>query len=309
MIRALIFFLLAHSPAFALDLVPPGAVLAAQSQSAADSVRLPVEPWNAAVSPPQEEGSIRKSAYRIANSSVTTLQLMAPLRVVLELAGYETVFSCADAACGGFDFRFQLDLLPAPDMHVDLGNYRYVLMQNPAGEPHSVSIVTSTSSSEGFVHVTEVSKTQQTAVQTTPQPQANTPTLVAPVQDTSGLIEALLANGSAVLADLEFKTGSAELDGGPYQTLAILADWLNQTPNARIVLVGHSDAVGSLEANAALSRRRAASVLAQLTDTLGVRQAQVASAGAGALSPLASNLSDAGRALNRRVEVVLLSLE
>ena len=79
--------------------------------------------------------------------------------------------------------------------------------------------------------------------------------------------------------------------------------------NADVLLVGHTDAAGGLEANIALSRRRAASVVAHLVGELGVSRAQVSAEGVGYLVPRASNLTDQGRAENRRVEVVLTSTQ
>jgi hypothetical protein len=48
---------------------------------------------------------------------------MAALRATAEAEGWQIVFACADAACGGFDFRFALDLIPEPDMHVNLADF------------------------------------------------------------------------------------------------------------------------------------------------------------------------------------------
>ena len=60
-----------------------------------------------------------------------------------------------------------------------------------------------------------------------------------------------------ILGDLEFESGSANLGPGPFLSLTKLADYLNTTPDARIVLVGHTDAVGSLAGNMDLSAKRA----------------------------------------------------
>ena len=290
-------------PGTAAEIGLTGGTITAQDESPSDSVRLPREAWRETASPSQVEGAIRRTAYS-GDANLTTLQLLEPSRTALEAEGYEVMFTCADAACGGFDFRFQLDLLPAPEMHVDLGNYRYLLMEKPGAEPHTVSFVASSSTTAGFLHVTEVFTSRNEA--TDPAEPIETPVSQTPTN--TDLIDTLLTDGHAILADLEFATGSSELGPGPYPSLVALADWLEKTPTARVVLVGHTDAVGSLEANAALSNRRAASVLARLT-SLGVRAGQLQSAGAGALSPVTNNLTDTGRAENRRVEVVLLSLQ
>ena len=74
-------------------------------------------------------------------------------------------------------------------------------------------------------------------------------------------------------------------------------------------MVGHTDAVGGLDGNVALSRRRASSVRDRLVGKYGVAGAQVTSDGVGFLSPRATNLTEAGRERNRRVEVILTSTE
>lgn len=287
------------SAAIADDFVLPGAVETARSESPADSVRLPRAPWSPEVVAPEVEGAIIRSVQQVANPTMTTLQLIEPLRARLIENGYREVFTCADKGCGGFDFRFDLDLLPAPAMFVDLGNYRYLLVEHESHAPSKVSIVASTSSSAAYVHVTEVYEVALFQFPIVPESAPQAEDIAA------DLVEA----GHVVLPDLEFGTGSSELSTGQYPSLQSLASWLKQTPGARIVLVGHTDAIGSLEANTALSQRRANSVRDRLIAEYAIEPGQLAADGAGALAPVASNLTSEGRAANRRVEVVLLSIE
>ena len=173
-------------------------------------------------------------------------------------------------------------------------------------EPHTVSVVTSRSAEAGFIHVTEVGEAEPAE----PEP---VQTVVAAAPRVGGaLIDRLVAEGHAVLENLDFETGAAELRPGPDEALPgleALGAWLVATPGARVLLVGHTDAVGSLEANTALSLRRARAVADKLVNGYGAAPAQVEAEGAGFLAPRASNLSETGRAENRRVEVVLLSVE
>jgi outer membrane protein OmpA-like peptidoglycan-associated protein len=67
-------------------------------------------------------------------------------------------------------------------------------------------------------------------------------------------------------------------------------------------VVGHTDSIGSESYNQALSERRAASVVSYLTRQ-GVSSAHLSSSGRGEYEPRESNVTEAGRALNRRVEV------
>ena len=139
---------------------------------------------------------------------------------------------------------------------------------------------------------------------------ADTVAQSAPVNPSSDSIAGSLAQlGRAVLHDLTFETGSASLGAGPFASLAALADYLIADPARRVALVGHTDAVGALEKNVALSKRRAAAVLERLVSTHGVPRSQIEAEGMGYLSPIAPNQTSEGREANRRVEVILLNTE
>ena len=70
------------------------------------------------------------------------------------------------------------------------------------------------------------------------------------------------------------------------------------------MLVGHTDAEGSLEANRALSERRALAVVERLVASHGIAPERLRAEGVGYLVPRAPNTTEEGRARNRRVEVV-----
>ena len=138
---------------------------------------------------------------------------------------------------------------------------------------------------------------------------ATAPVIAPRELEGSSLAETLDRNGRAILADLSFATGSAELDAVPFASLEMLADYLAAHPDRKITLVGHTDTAGSLEANIDLSRARARSVKDRLVNVFGIPAAQLDADGVGYLMPLASNLTDDGRATNRRVEAVLTVIE
>ncbi len=308
---ALLICLVISAPASALELALPGAVTVAVETSDASSARLPEVPWSPGTVVPGTEGAIRKTVLRLPDVQWTTLQLVAPLRARLEEAGYVQVFSCADEECGGFDFRFQLDLIDEPEMYVDLGNYRYVLMRHPSKEPHSVALVASPTTSAGNVHITEAfgARLPGEGPETDDAAPKKGDDADLATQVPGTLATSLLGRGHVVLDSLEFGSGSADLGNGPYPVLAELAAWLLDNPSARIVLVGHTDAKGSLETNTTLSRRRAEAVADRLINAFGIDPRQLEAAGAGYLSPIESNLTEAGRTANRRVEAVLVSVE
>ena len=112
--------------------------------------------------------------------------------------------------------------------------------------------------------------------------------------------------GAVTLEGLDFTSGSTNLGEGPFSILSELADYLRQNPNTKIVLVGHSDAVGGLEGNIAISKQRAEEVRQRLISKYGIQKSRITAEGIAYLSPRASNQTPEGREQNRRVEAVVL---
>jgi outer membrane protein OmpA-like peptidoglycan-associated protein len=88
--------------------------------------------------------------------------------------------------------------------------------------------------------------------------------------------------------------------------LANLASSLGKYPETDLLIVGNTDALGSSEYNQDLSLRRANSASRYLT-MKGIGVARLRTAGRGELEPLATNDTEAGRQLNRRIEVAIFS--
>lgn len=246
------------------------------------------------------EGDVRHRSWKVGNGGLTTLQLIAPLRDQLKANGFELVFECETRACGGFDFRYLIRILPEPYMHVNLGDYRYLSARKMTdGGPEHASLMVSRSANAGFVQLTSVDSTGSASGKLA----AEALPAAVPIGDNLGSL--LESSGHAVLYGLEFKAGSAELEGDSFGSLANLANYLNARPDRKAILVGHTDAEGSFYMNIDLSKRRAASVLERLVSRYGVNRVQLASDGVGYLSPRASNLTPEGRKQNRRVEAIL----
>jgi outer membrane protein OmpA-like peptidoglycan-associated protein len=87
-----------------------------------------------------------------------------------------------------------------------------------------------------------------------------------------------------------------------------LAASLNKYPNTDLLIVGHTDAVGTTEYNQGLSQRRAASASSFLASQ-GVSSARLRSVGRGETEPIATNDTEGGRQLNRRVEIAIVANE
>ncbi|MEY8143767.1 OmpA family protein [Falsihalocynthiibacter sp. CO-5D18] len=299
----------AFPPAQAMDLhLPFGASLATETVEEFASYALPISGWKKGrFESIWAEGSFTQQAWRVSASDKTTLQLLAPLREQLIEAGYDVIFECDAASCGGFDFRFETEILPEPNMHIDLGDFRFLSAQRMGEDkPEYTSLVVSKSSTTGYIQVTNLGRVD---TQPTPLTTSTKGVQIPGALDPGSLSYTLENKGSFVLDDLEFATGSSALSGEDFATVAALADYLNNNPERKTALVGHTDSEGSLSGNVALSKKRAASVVKLLTGKHGVSKTQVTAEGMGFLSPRASNLTEEGRTFNRRVEVILTSTQ
>ncbi|MBV1868192.1 MAG: OmpA family protein [Marinosulfonomonas sp.] len=289
---------------------PAGAIKTLDTEEPIASVAIATSVFaNGGVAKEIAEGAVTVRAWKIPDSDLSTLRMISLLRDQLIELGFKTLVSCDTNDCGGFDFRYSIDLLPEPDMHVDLGDYRYLAMRRDLADSKTefVSLMVSRSVGTGFIQLTHVGQRDDLA------------TSIAPTQNTQiqqvesggarflGLGELLVSVGRAPLDDLSFQTGSSRLGDSVFASLTELAQFLNANPEKTVALVGHTDAEGSLEANIALSKKRATAVLRRLVADYGVPQGQLEAAGVGYLSPRSSNLTDEGRKKNRRVEVILTS--
>ena len=301
-----------------LDLaLPQGAAVSAARELPGTSLEFPLGPWHdGAISARHIEGYRTDTAWRLRANQTTSLQIMAPLREQLGVAGFGFLFECETETCGGFDFRYAIDILPEPEMHVDLGDFRYLAARK--GDIF-VGLMVSRSSESGFVHLTTLQaqkvepaelRNDLSAPSRTAPVTAQTGTALPPVSGgAESLAQQLESGGHMPLEDLMFESGQATLNGTDIASLQALTAYLQANPQARIALVGHTDSEGSLEGNIALSKRRAEAVRDTLISDYGAPAEQITAEGAGWLAPRASNLTPEGRDQNRRVEVVLTSTQ
>ncbi len=308
MIKHLVLFasLTAAFPAVAATLdLPANARVAVQSTAAASDLAIPVGAWTDGALPTlRTAGTVHKSAWHFDTPHLTTGQILAPLRDQLIAEGFDILMDCNTDDCGGFDFRFNAEVLDEPDMHINLGDFRALAAQRGTGnDAETIYLIASKSVTMGFLQWMSVTPDGADA---TAEVVVSTKTPAIAYDDFGQEIE---TNGHAILADLEFQTGSSALGDQDFDSLGQLADYLNANPTRRVALVGHTDAEGSLAGNIGLSKKRAQSVARRLTQVHGVASAQLEAEGMGYLSPRASNLTDEGRAQNRRVEVILTSTQ
>jgi OmpA-OmpF porin, OOP family len=243
------------------------------------------------------EGRVEKRSWRVGVGAGTTLQVLAPLRTQLKEAGYDILLDCAARACGGFDFRFETEVIPAPDMYVAVRDYRFL---SATKGDQALSLLVSRQSPDAYIQIIRVSPGSQEVAPIVTQAGAAVPT----DQSFSDLLK---QDGHAVLDGLEFKEGANTLQEEEAPGLQRLVDTLEADPDLRVILVGHTDNVGALEANIKLGKARAQAVRDLLVERYGIASDRVQAEGMGYLAPITTNDTAEGRDINRRVEVVTLS--
>jgi outer membrane protein OmpA-like peptidoglycan-associated protein len=124
------------------------------------------------------------------------------------------------------------------------------------------------------------------------------------VANAAALADGLKTTGHVSVEGIYFDTGKAEIKPESAKAIGEIAKMLAAEPALKVYVVGHTDNVGALEANMKLSQDRAAAVMQALVTTHGIAAVRLKAFGAGPYAPVSSNDSDAGRAKNRRVELV-----
>ncbi len=291
---------------------PASAILISDRTLTDDSYDVPIAPWSPDGLPVTSvEGDVSRQIWRIPVARLATLQILAPLREQLVERGFDILFECRSETCGGFDFRFAADIEPAPDMLIDLADFRYLAA---ADGDTQVALYVSRTNGAGYVQSVTISGGSPVdaiptpAAEQPPAPQVMTPQ-IQPVTHPDDLATALETAGHTILSDVIFDPGTTNLGADDYRSLAELAAYLRSHTNRQIAVVGHTDSSGSLEVNIAVSRRRAEAVRDRLIGAYGVSADQVIAGGMGFLAPVASNLTSEGREANRRVEAVLISTQ
>lgn len=107
------------------------------------------------------------------------------------------------------------------------------------------------------------------------------------------------------ILDIQFEIDQDEIQREELERLKVLGTFLKKYPDTTAVIEGHSDNIGDRGRNLKLSQRRAESVVAYLTDTFAIAPRRLQAIGYGDTRPLASNDSEIGKRLNRRIGAVI----
>jgi outer membrane protein OmpA-like peptidoglycan-associated protein len=124
------------------------------------------------------------------------------------------------------------------------------------------------------------------------------------IADAAQMARDIHETGKVALYGIYFDSDKSEIKAESEPALLEIVKFLRENPAMKIYVVGHTDSDGSLEHNRRLSEARARSVVQELTVKHGIAAARLDGYGVGPLCPVRSNKSEAGKARNRRVELV-----
>ena len=117
----------------------------------------------------------------------------------------------------------------------------------------------------------------------------------------------LIETGSFTTNEILFDTNKATIKASSKKVLDELGKALNENPNVKISITGHTDADGKNTENQKLSEQRAESVKNYLNKNFNIDKARISTNGKGASEPIKDNNSEAGKQQNRRVEFNVLN--
>lgn len=125
------------------------------------------------------------------------------------------------------------------------------------------------------------------------------------ILDPDQMAEALMKEGRLSIYGLAFDDSKPAVMPESGRILEVIADLLRQHPNLNLYIVGHTDNHGDFLGNLNRSKRQANVVVRDLLSDYGIPPGRLQPYGVGPLAPIASNDNEIGRALNRRLELVL----
>ena len=117
-----------------------------------------------------------------------------------------------------------------------------------------------------------------------------------------GIKDEMSSKGFADIYGIYFDFGSAEIKEESKPVITEIVSYLNENPDVKIIVEGHTDNVGSESSNQKLSENRALNVMNALIES-GIKKDRLSTKGYGSSQPVSDNNSETGRAQNRRVTI------
>lgn len=234
------------------------------------------------------EGKVSYRMYELPKT-VSPLQAFRNYQAGLKRGGFQELFVC-DRPCGDAHFGEWKELFKQRRAYLNGSSddlFYLAAQRDNVYVALAVNMVSSTPSV--FAFIVEKTALDDTKISIT----GNSP-----------IAQGLAKAGRVDVYGFLFDTGKSQLKPDSAATLRDLAQVLKDNPKLAVDVVGHTDDVGTPDANQALSLGRAQAVSAALTTEHGIDPHRLSAQGKGATQPVAPNKTEDGRARNRRVEIV-----
>lgn len=244
------------------------------------------------------EGKLTRISYR-APAERSALEIFRNYENALDAAGFEVIFTCDRDACGGRNFNHAV---AEGNLYSLFGEYqaeqRYLAAKLPRPEGDVYAAVYVVMNKSGGGPNKNRAMVQLDLVEIEPMEERMV------VVEASEMETGLATEGRIALYGILFDFDKDTIRPDSKPQLDEIGKLLSESPELEVLVVGHTDSAGSLDYNADLSERRAASVVKALVDDYGIDAARLTPVGVGMAAPVASNRTEDGRGKNRRVELV-----
>ena len=241
------------------------------------------------------EGKITQITYKTSKER-STVEVFRNYESALKGAGFETLYSCANNECGGRNFNHAVAPYELFGENYEDQRYLASKLKRPEGDVYVSLYVVRNTNTPGPTH--KLLYTKLDVIETQPMEAAMV------TIDANAMADEISKTGRVALYGIYFDTAKTEIKPESKPALDEIAKLLNKNKSLELVIVGHTDNQGTLENNMDLSKRRAKAVMDLLVKDYGIKGSRLQHWGVGYLSPVASNKAEAGRKMNRRVELV-----
>ena len=254
------------------------------------------------------EGAYRKMEYIVGDLELSLIRLYRGYLDHFDSNGFEIIFSGIGEDLSGRDgfsfISYESGFLSrTPSTAAD--SNAYILVRSPDEQTIIAASFFSRQDARRMminaVEIEDMAPLDLFAPAPQPEPLPEEP----PVQqDVAELESGLVADGRVIVNAILFEFDSADILPDSAEALSTVAALMQGRDDLSLLVVGHTDGVGSFDYNLRLSVDRAQSVVDWLVTRHNIAGSRLRAAGAGPMSPIATNRTDQGRALNRRVELV-----
>jgi OmpA-OmpF porin, OOP family len=252
------------------------------------------------------EGKVGSRVY-YAPKGKTPLEVFRNYQQALQAGGFQVLYTCDVAQCEAQHVQELVEEMPRKASWVsgfdaitnslfnsaNKPNFYYVSAHKPGPAGDVIVQVAVSNGNDGY--------TQQFVQVIEPA----TVELGKVTVDAKVIGDGLKRDGKIALYGIYFDTNKAVLRDDSAPQLQEMAQALKSNPALNVFIVGHTDNQGVFDNNMALSQKRAQAVAEALASKYGIAAARLNARGVANLAPVASNEEEAGRARNRRVELVV----